>query len=214
VEKLILKILLGISLLLSLAACTPLDELPPSTGIDNYVSVSGAFSSKDQSKLDGTGTVRFNNVLVSNHQDITLKAELSALNAGSYIGVNFYSTSALVLPSSGIYVQFTRQGANVIVTIAANGTQKLVISSRSTYLLPNDLNLVIQFFNAPVPRVIVWQGDSNIYGIATSIIDSGLPGDLNGSLPSAPAGGVFAGLQLNFASVTTARVGTGKVDLP
>ncbi|MNT81911.1 hypothetical protein D3C72_2215650 [compost metagenome] len=95
-----------------------------------------------------------------------------------------------------------------------NGTESTVISTRSAYLLPNALNLVIQFFNSPSPRVIVWQGDSTIYGIETSIIDSSKAGDMSSALPSGVGPGVMAGLHLNFATVTTARIGDGKIFIP
>jgi hypothetical protein len=196
-----------------LTACSP-GELETPEGLDSYTPVSGSFNQADNEALDGSGVVRFESGLTSQQQDISLKAELDGLNAGSYVGVVFNSSSNIVPDDNGLFVKFLRQGANVIMTISVNGVSRSVTSPRATYLLPNSLNLVIQFFNYPSARILIWQGDSTVYGIETAIVDTARTGDISSPLPSGIGAGVLAGLHLNYAKVSTARIGNGKIVIP
>ncbi len=208
-EKLILKSLLVISMTLGLAACGAVTT-PDITGLDQYTYVSGGFNTANDTTLDGTGVVRFTEVLpgILTGRALKIKAQLDQTIALSSVTAAFYSSSLSLATNNGVFVKFIRSGINVNVEISVNGTTSTVNSSRVTTYFPASLDLVVEVHNeAAKVRVFVWRRDNMIYSATTADIDTERVGDISPALPSSSSGtGQFAGLILQNAVVTAAQM--------
>lgn len=195
-----------------LAACSGA-EVAETAGIDSNTSVSGNYSVYTADKIEGSGTLRFAELLpISSNRSMHLKASLDSTLALSSLTVIFYSSNALMPSNNGLAVALTRSGANVDVQISFNSSLANVSSSKLAFYFPTDLDLIIEFHNVnSKARVLVWRKNMVQYAAANADIDTDRSGDLDTSLASQNGAGSYVGLILKNATVTTARIETQKI---
>lgn len=175
-------------------------------GLDAYLPVNDLFTEKTQSRLSGSGTIRFSSPLIGQDMAFKLSGSLDALQT-SYIGVVFYSNNLTVTNNSGIEVRFTRDNAGVLGDIIVRSAISAVTSPRMNFYFPASLDVIIQVKNASNgARVVVWRRDSVTYSLATADFDSADSTTINPTLPNYGGLGNFIGITMNFATVTGARV--------
>lgn len=212
-EKFILKSLLILGFLAT-AACSSGGEVEDISGLDSYSVVSGSFSQADSTALHiagTTGVVRFTSTLpgVSSSRSISLKASLNNVTLSDVSAV-FYASDSSVSGSTGIVVTFSRTGASVNASITFNGQTCTVTSSDMGFYIPNNIDVVIDVHNVGTKsRVYIWRRDNLVYAPTSADVDSN--SDVSSALPTAVGPGTFAGLILNYATVTAAQVSTPKV---
>ncbi|MEK2645906.1 hypothetical protein [Bdellovibrio sp. BCCA] len=209
-EKLILKSLLVLSLF-SLAACSGVEPEEVS-GIDSNTRVSSTFSEYSSDKIQGSGTIRFSELLtVSSSKSIALKASLDTLSMSS-VAVVLYSSNSIIPSNDGIAVTFTRSGASVNAQVSFNGNSAMVNSSKMSFYFPTSIDVIVEVHNVnSKARVFVWRRNMVEYAPATADVDTDRSGDLNSSLPVQRGGGSFTGLIIQNSTVTAARLDSQKV---
>ena len=209
-EKLVLKVLLTSSLLL-LGACSG-SEITEVSAIDGNTPISGNYNTYSNSKIEGSGTLRFNETLpIVSSRSIALKASLDSTIASSSVTVVLYSSSMLVPANTGIAVTFTRSGSNVIAQISFNGNGAQVKGSNLAFYFPTSLDVIIDVHNINnKARVLVWRRNAIEYTALNADFDSNESTDLESTLPYQTGGGGFAGLILQNATVTSATIGAQK----
>lgn len=176
------------------------------TGLDGYTVTSDTFSEKTSSSLVGTGTVRFDNPLTLNEPTLWLKGSLD-LVSNSSITAKFFSSSLTLSDSSGIEVQFSRSGASVLGQIVVRGSTSTITSSRLSFYVPANLELLIQVLSTTNgSRVVVWRKDSVTYSLANADINTQTSGNVSPNLPAQGGLGTYAGLTLVNSTVTKATV--------
>lgn len=210
-EKFLLKSFLALSFLF-LAACSGAE--PDNTdGIDSNTAVSGSFSTHDNSKIEGSGTVMFTELLnLSSNRSLALAGSLNDAVGSSALTAVFYTNNSAIPSTDGIAVAFIRSGASVNVQISYNGNSSMVESSKLAFYFPAALDVIIDFHNVnSQARVLIWRRNLVEYAVATADVDTSRTGDLATPLPIQRGAGPYAGLILQNATVTSARLGTQKV---
>lgn len=212
-EKFILKSLLILGFM-TLAACAPGGEVEDISGIDGYSVVSGSFTQADSTALHiagSTGVVRFTSTLpgLSSSRSIALKASLNNVTL-SDISVVFYTNNSAITGTNGIVVTLSRTGASVNATISFNGQTRTVTSTNLGFYLPNALDIVIDVHNVGTKsRVYIWRRDTMVYAPSSADIDSET--NVSSSLPNVVGPGTYAGIIMNYATITAAQISTPKV---
>lgn len=215
-EKLILK-LLSILAILSLAACSS-GTSTEVTGLDSYTPLAtSSFSQSTQDTLSGIGAVRFNNPLpgVLLNNSFALKAQLDgSINAS--LTVVFNSNDLNIGTGTGIAIKLYRTGASVYASIGVNGNWVNVNSAITNMYAPLALDLIIDIHNntgsSNKTRVLIWRRAYSPYAATTADVDTNSAGDLTSTYPAAQqAAGLYTGLHLDNATVTTAQVGSANV---
>lgn len=209
-EKLILKISILCSVFF-LAACGTV-EPEDISGLDPYTKVSGAFDKADLDEVSGIGTIRFSSHLASNNRSMALKAQLDGTISNSWVAATFYSSDSGLAANNGLVVRFDRSGVNVIGSVTFNGTTVQMNSSRLSAYFPASLDVIIDVKNtSPKARVLIWRRDMVTYSVASADINSDSGTDVTGVLPSQYGAGSYAGLTVNNATVTAAKISVAKV---
>lgn len=209
-EKLILNSLLTKSLILGLLALGLVscqrakDELKE--GFDDYVVVSGTPADQTDFRVEGTLTMRFLKTLpqLQNNSSVELKGALYS-NSAAVTLVAFAQSSLL---SDGVQVRFERDGNQVRGSIKINSQDsRQIVSTRLQRVFPNDLAIVLEIQNRPSgARVLLWREDMVSKDLASAEFDSQATGHLSLALPAEGGLGLFAGLRLENAVITTARL--------
>lgn len=210
-EKFILKSLIILAALTTIACGK---ETDPQAGIDTYVYVSGNFSQQDSVALAGTGTVRFTSTLPSINSGRSLEIAGEIFNSGS-LNATFFSDVASLPLNRGVRVNLTRtSNASLTGYISVNGSTVGIHDGRLNYITPGAFSLIIEVHNTPsLSRVIIWKKDSVTYSLANVEVDSATNAHLSGIYPLGVGGlGVYAGLQLTDARLTSAFLSEPKVD--
>ncbi len=209
-EKLILKILILCSIVF-LAACGTVEQEDIS-GLDPYTKISGAFDKADLNEVSGIGTIRFSSLLASSNRSLALKAQLDGPISNSWVAATFYSSDIGLAANNGLVVRFDRSGINVIGSVSFNGTTVQMNASRLGAYFPASLDVIIDVKNiAPKARVLIWRRDMVTYSVAAADINSDLGTDVTGTLPTQYGAGSYAGLTVNNATVTAAKISIAKV---
>lgn len=209
-EKLILKssfkksLALGL-ITLGLVSCQRAkDELKE--GFDDYVVVSGTPADQTDFRVEGTLTMRFLKTLpqLQNNSSFEIDGALYS-NLAAVTLVAFAQSSLL---SDGVQVRFERDGNQVRGSIRINSQDtRQIVSSRLQRVFPNDLEIVVEIQNrADGVRVLLWRGDMISKDLTSVEFDSQAPGSLSLALPAEGGLGLFAGLRLENAVITTARL--------
>lgn len=209
-EKLLLALVF-----VSLAACGSVSDSSP-TNLDSYNIVTGSFGTSSESNLSGVGTIRFVNTLsgVSATHHIRLAGSLDLLS-GSTLSVILFSDSLIVDNESGVEIRFSRTGASVEGLIRVQNSTGNMDQTKLNLYFPAQLDLLIQVTNSSSgARVLVWRRDFVTYSIANADIDSSALSDVSPALPSTGGLGLYAGLKLNNATVTSAQIGNVLVTAP
>lgn len=209
-EKFILKIL-TLCPIVFLTACGAVEQEDIS-GIDPYTVLSGAFDKADSEEISGIGTIRFSSHLASSNRSMALKAQLDGPINNSWVAATFYSSDIGLAANNGLIVRFDRSGVNVIGSVTFNGTTVQMNANRLGAYFPASLDIIIDVKNiAPKARVLIWRRDMVTYSIAAADINSDLNSDVSGVLPTQYGAGSFAGLTVNNATVTAAKISVAKV---
>lgn len=206
-----LKIILFLPLLLAACSGTNLEEV---YGIDANSQVVGSFSQYDNAKITGTGRVRFTATLPNpSSRAFNLKASLDQTINNSSVSVIFYSEDSTVPTNKGIVVTFSRNGANVEVTISVNGSAaSTVSSSKLVFYYPASLDVILDVHNVNgQARVLIWRRDLIGYTAATADVDTARSGDISPSINGLSATGTFAGLSITNATVSAASFSSQKL---
>lgn len=207
-EKLILKLpskLLRAALLLSftqLSSCAPGDE-GFGSGIDAYIFVQNNFYEIPESKLHGSGSIRFVQSYATGFgTSLALRGSLDF--SGSSIKAIFFADSNL---NNGLSLQIVRSGANVQGLITYGGSSS-TINPAILWANPANIDIVIDAHRVgPNYRILIWQRDTYGYSPATALIDS-FTNDVSPPLPPVgPSTGTSTGLSVFQAEVTRANVG-------
>lgn len=208
-EKFILKLsskLSRVALLLfftQLIGCAPGEE-GFGSGIDAYTFVQNNFYEISDSKLHGSGSIRFiQSYGTGLGTSLALRGSLDF--NGSNITAVFFADSNL---SNGLSLQIIRNGVNVQGLINYNGGSS-AITSGVLWANPANIDIVIDAHRVgPNYRILIWQRDTYGYSPATALIDSQVSNHVNPSLP--PVGsilGTSTGVSLYQAEITNANVG-------
>lgn len=209
-EKFILKFL-ALSPVLFLVACGTV-EPEDISGLDPYTVISGAFDKADSDEVSGIGTIRFSSLLPSTNRSMALKAQLDGPISNSWVAATFYSSDIGLAANNGLVVRFDRSGINVIGSVTFNGNTVQMNASRLSAYFPASLDVIIDVKNiAPKARVLIWRRDMVTYSVASADINSDLGTDVAGTLPSQYGAGSYAGLTVNNATVTAAKISLAKV---
>ncbi|MGZ3768960.1 MAG: hypothetical protein ACXVCP_05670 [Bdellovibrio sp.] len=210
-EKYFLNSFLAFSFII-LTACSGAE--PDNTdGIDSNSVTSGSFTTYNNSKIEGSGTILFTEVLTLNtSRSIALAGSLDSASGSSTLSAVFYSGSNNITTTDGIAVTFIRSGSNVNVQISYNGNSAMVDSSKTSFYFPASLDLIIDIHNyGSQARVLIWRRNSVQYTAASADVDTSRTGDMVSTLPLQKGSGIYAGLILQNATVISARLGTQKV---
>lgn len=209
-EKLILKISLLCSIFV-LSACGVV-ETEDISGLDPYDIVSGAFDKADSEEISGIGTILFSSPLASSSRSMALKAQLDGTISNSWVAATFYSSDSGLAANNGLVVRFDRSGVNVIGSVTFNGTTVQMNSSRLSAYFPASLDVIIDVKNtSPKARVLIWRRDMVTYSVASADINTDSATDVSGALPNQRGAGLYAGLTVNNATVTAAKISVAKV---
>lgn len=210
-EKFFLKPFLALSLFI-LSACSGV-EPDNISGIDPNTVVSGSFTTNNNSKIAGSGTILFTETLsIFSSRSIAINASLDSAVGSSTLTAVFYSNNAAIPATDGIAVTFRRSGASVTAQISFNGTSSTVEASKMSFFFPTALDLIVEVHNVnSQAQVLVWRRNLIEYSPATADIDTSRTGDLDTPLPNQRGTGPYVGLILENATVNDARLGSQKV---
>lgn len=208
-EKFILKLsskLSRVALLLfftQLIGCAPGEE-GFGSGIDAYTFVQNNFYEISDSKLHGSGSIRFIQSYGTGFgTSLALGGSLDF--HGSSITAIFFADTNL---NNGLSLQIKRDGVNVSGFISYPGNTSVIISN-VLWANPAKIDIVIDAHRVgPNYRILIWQRDTYGYSPATALIDSQINNTVSPALP--PVGsiqGSMTGISVFQAEVTKANVG-------
>lgn len=207
-EKFILKLsskLSRVALLLfftQLIGCAPGEE-GFGSGIDAYTFVQNNFYEISDSKLHGSGSIRFiQSYGTGNGTSLELRGTLDLTN--SFITAVFFADMGL---GGGLSVNIQRIGATIKGTILYNGGVYNIIPT--LWANPANIDIVIDAHRwGGTNRILIWQRDTYGYSPATALVDSNRTTDVSPSLPTGGQPiGTATGLVLQQAEATKANVG-------
>lgn len=185
-----------------LLSCAPGEE-GSGSGIDAYIFVQNSFYEISDSKLHGSGSIRFvQSYGTGNGTSLELRGTLDLAN--SFITAVFFADMGL---GSGLSLNIKRIGSSIQGTILYNGVVHNIIPT--LWANPANIDIVIDAHRwGGTNRILIWQRDTYGYSPATALVDSNRPTDVDPSLPSGSLPlGTSTGLRLGQAEVTKANVG-------
>lgn len=213
-EKRFLKTLLLGSFILLAASCGKKEE-DKSTGVDSYIVVGGSLSQADSEAIAGDAVLRFESTFpgVTSHKGINIKGNLAP---SGYVSVIFNSDDLNMSDAKGVIFKLSRStdplATSCTATVSVQGVTAAVSNTRLAYFNCYSFDLFIEVHNTPTAnRILVWRKELMTYSIANADVDSSSTAHFQTSYPASGGQGIFAGLKLHSATITTARMGDADV---
>jgi hypothetical protein len=181
------------------------DDAPIDGGVDEFTTT-GSITEKGQGEYEGSGAMRFLRTLSSAQTSQALTVRANLFSASSKIEFVMFATNTNL--SDGLHFTLTPViASNTIVgTIDLNSVGvRTVNSSRLQSFNANPLNMVIDFHGyGNAARVIVYPYDAP--STSTLMMDTSRNGDLNMALPNTMLTGIFYGILMTDAHISTAHL--------